>query len=189
MPLPHIMLGIAALTHNLHLNLCRAIHTILCLPFGIALGLAILRKLPIQTDLAIWILALYWGAGIIVLDRVWEKIHLLFRVLVFLPLISLAIFAFFAPVSGLIWNPQTPMVTVEGIDNPVPVVVYGHANLPPKLRNSLPSITHSWADFLGQDAATLQPLAIPGLVGNDDYWSNDAFLVRQGLQRHLLQVG
>ena len=148
-------------------------------------------------------------------------------------------------------------------------VVYAHATLPPTLRAGLPSLEHSWADFLGQSTPgqdapgdTLQPpldegqpgmpapprregkttraqvdlvkamiasfepsaqptlyfthvvfphfpwtlapsgatyelasplydqlTAIPGLRKEGDHWGGDAFLVRQGLQRHLLQVG
>jgi hypothetical protein len=104
-------------------RLGRLVHGGLIFALGAALGLAMLRKLPLRSDVLVWSLAVSAGAAISLAERRSAAFSWGLGVLSVAPLVALGIFIFFSPSSRLIWSRDPGAVPLPGVGRPAPVVI------------------------------------------------------------------
>jgi hypothetical protein len=127
--IPLAALALEAFVRMLSKPAGQGVHVLLIFIFGTALGLAVLRKLPVQYDALILAMAILAGGAIAYAE---QRSAAMQRGLAFLslaPLAALAYFLFFSACASLIWkgglfsSGETGAAIAQGIGRPAPVVI------------------------------------------------------------------
>lgn len=120
---PLVVVGVEALAWFIHEKLGQIVHLILVAGLGLLLSLAVLRKLPLETDQVIWLIAISSAILLVLAERFWNAFQTGLRFLAITPLLAFLLFAAFSPSADLIWKGEAQIAPVPGIGNPVPVVI------------------------------------------------------------------
>jgi len=120
---PLVVVGVEALAWFIHEKFGQIVHLVLVASLGLLLSLAVLRKLPLESDQIIWLVAISSALLLVLAEQYWNAFQTGLRFLAITPLFAFLFFAAFSPSADLIWKGEAQIDPVPGIGNPVPVVV------------------------------------------------------------------
>jgi hypothetical protein len=120
---PLVVAGIEALCWFIHKKLSQIVHLVLVAGLGLLLSLAVLRKLPLESDWAVWLAAALTSLLLLLAERYWNAFQTCLRFLSITPLVAFFLFVSLSPSADIIWKGEVRASPVPGIGNPAPVVI------------------------------------------------------------------